>query len=371
MSTIRVISIVPRLHPSTDGVGDYALCLARQLRKDYEIETQFIVGDPDWDGPCIVENFNVSRLETRSPTSLASTIEALQEEISSTIIVHLSGYGYAKWSIYDWLINGLKEWRSKEDKSHIITFFHETYSYSLRPWKHNFWLAPAQKRLAQNFIELSNLCITNCQIHSDELIRISKRIVDIEPIVLPIPSTIGESRINIPLSQRSKQMVVFGQKYSRIRAYTQSTLLMSNSCHLHQLEKVIDIGSPTGLPLSNMLGLPVIELGRLSSDSISQLLSDSVIGWMDYNPLYLGKSSIFAAYCAHGVVPVVNSDNVMATQDKLQSGINYLLVNSKHTSILEKQKQQDFQSLANQAMHWYSNHSLVQHASYFAGVIRK
>ncbi len=40
-----VIAIVPRLPPAIDGVGDYALNLARQLRKDFNIHTHFIVGN--------------------------------------------------------------------------------------------------------------------------------------------------------------------------------------------------------------------------------------------------------------------------------------------------------------------------------------
>jgi hypothetical protein len=40
----KIYQIVPRLHPRIDGVGDYALSLARQLRHDYGIDTHFIIG---------------------------------------------------------------------------------------------------------------------------------------------------------------------------------------------------------------------------------------------------------------------------------------------------------------------------------------
>ncbi len=44
----KVYSIVPRLPPAIDDVGDYALNLARQLRKDFNVPTHFIVGNPTW-----------------------------------------------------------------------------------------------------------------------------------------------------------------------------------------------------------------------------------------------------------------------------------------------------------------------------------
>ena len=43
-----VYSIVPRLPPAIDDVGDYTLNLARQLRKDFIIQTHFIVGNLKW-----------------------------------------------------------------------------------------------------------------------------------------------------------------------------------------------------------------------------------------------------------------------------------------------------------------------------------
>ena len=52
-----VISILPRLPPSIDSVGDYALNLARQLRKDFNIQTYFIVGNPQCHGAEEVEGF--------------------------------------------------------------------------------------------------------------------------------------------------------------------------------------------------------------------------------------------------------------------------------------------------------------------------
>ena len=58
----NVYSIVPRVPPAIDGVGDYALNLARQLRKDFNIQTHFIIGNPIWSGASKIEGFPISHI---------------------------------------------------------------------------------------------------------------------------------------------------------------------------------------------------------------------------------------------------------------------------------------------------------------------
>jgi len=50
-----------RLPPEIDGVGDYALSLARQLRLDFGIEMHFIVCDPTWAGATEIEDFRLTK----------------------------------------------------------------------------------------------------------------------------------------------------------------------------------------------------------------------------------------------------------------------------------------------------------------------
>jgi hypothetical protein len=55
---MNILQIVPRLPPAIDGVGDYALNLARQLRQDFSIHTHFLVCDPNWNGKTELEGFS-------------------------------------------------------------------------------------------------------------------------------------------------------------------------------------------------------------------------------------------------------------------------------------------------------------------------
>jgi hypothetical protein len=71
---IKIIQIVPQLPPSINGLEDYALNLARQLRKDYEIETHFVIGDRTWTGAVEIEGFPVSQISDRSFDALLTLL---------------------------------------------------------------------------------------------------------------------------------------------------------------------------------------------------------------------------------------------------------------------------------------------------------
>jgi len=66
-----VTSIITRLPPAVDGVGDYALNVALRLRKDFDLETHFVVGDPTWTGATKIEGFLIHPVSApkRSPAA--------------------------------------------------------------------------------------------------------------------------------------------------------------------------------------------------------------------------------------------------------------------------------------------------------------
>ena len=100
-----VISIVPRLPKAIDGVGDYALNLARQLRKDFNIQTQFIVGNPEWKGELEIEGFSISQVIDSNSNQLTALLEC---DRTSPVLLHYVGYGYAKRGCPVWLVDGIQ-----------------------------------------------------------------------------------------------------------------------------------------------------------------------------------------------------------------------------------------------------------------------
>jgi hypothetical protein len=139
-----VISIVPRLTPAIDGVGDYALNLARQLRQDFNIQIHFVVGDTKWNGAAEIDGFPVSQVSDRSFDAL---LTLLSNDHSSSILLHYVGYGYAQRGCPVWLVDGLQRWKSLFPKRSLVTMFHEIAA-SGPPWTSAFWLSPLQKSLA-------------------------------------------------------------------------------------------------------------------------------------------------------------------------------------------------------------------------------
>ncbi|OUL30807.1 hypothetical protein BV375_13435 [Nostoc sp. 106C] len=83
-----VISIVPRLPPAINGVGDYALNLACELRTNFNIQTHFIVDNPTWVGAAKIEGFPISEISNRSFDVL---LTLLSGDRTSSILLHYVG----------------------------------------------------------------------------------------------------------------------------------------------------------------------------------------------------------------------------------------------------------------------------------------
>ncbi|MEO1446843.1 MAG: hypothetical protein AAFV46_11550, partial [Cyanobacteria bacterium J06635_11] len=98
-------------------------------------------------------------------------------------------------------------------------------------------------------------------------------------------------------------------------------------------------------------------------ETVRELLLDSVAGLMDYSrfPGDLGKSSVFAAFCAHGVMPICTVYNP-SEPDGVFADQQYVIAGS-HLSDWSAQQRQ---TVATQAREWYSEHSLAINAQRFA-----
>jgi hypothetical protein len=306
ISPKRVISIVPRLPPSIDGVGDYALSTARALKQQFGIETEFIVCDPLWQGDRTLEGFKINALSARNSGELAKLLQDLTKN-PSIVLLHMSGYGYAKWAVCNWLVEGLRQWKYAQPQSQLVTMFHELYNCMGWPWQHNFWVSYPQKRIAENLARLSDRCITTCEKYALELVSLSNsKHQDVQ--FLPVVSTVGEPESVQLLVDRSPQMVVFGLG-GRASAYQKFLPMVEEVCLQLGIQRIVDIGTPTGLDFPRLTKIPIIEMGRLSALDVSKILSESVFGWLSYDVDRLGKSSVYSAYAAHGLVPIINAEN--------------------------------------------------------------
>jgi hypothetical protein len=355
---MKVISIVPRLSPTIDGVGDYALNIARELRQNAGIDTQFLICDPDWNGTTAIEGFSTAKIETRSVGSL---LPLLKQQASTSVLLQFSGYGYSKRSCCFWLIEALEQWKQSTANAQLVTMFHEVYSVFGVPWKSQFWASPIQRSLAARLIKISDRSLTNTDIHATMLNGLSADKHHDFP-TLPVFSNVGEPERILPLSERKKHLVVFGQVENRIKAYEELERRLEPICKQLKIEAVIDIGKPTGLKYRS-IGIPLIERGECSSFDISEALQSSIAGFLNYDPHRLAKSGIFAAYCAHGLLPI-NAHRVASKQDGIISGKHYWTINEGDAPPSDKA----LQTIANNAYLWYKTHNLTAQSQIFAKI---
>jgi hypothetical protein len=361
---MSVISIVPRLYPAIDGVGDYALNLARQLRKNFGIETHFIVCDPSWNGTTTIEKFRISQIVTCSSKTLASLLNDFHMN-PTVVLLHYVGHGYARRGCPFWLVEGLEQWKYNGIYASIVTMFHELYASGGAIWRSNFWLSPLQRNLASRVSRLSDRCLTNSQGSSDKLQKMSLGRHNNVPAI-PVFSNIGEPEQIYPLSERRRRIVVFGQKGTRHRVYLKSRESLNWACQILGIEEIWDIGSPIALDLAKIGQVPIIRVGQLADSEISEIMLNSVGGFFNYYDVdRLAKSGIFAAYCAHRLLPISDQFYPFAV-DGIKFGENYWIpsLQQRFSNSIE-----ELQPIASNAFNWYQQHRLSIQTKIFAELL--
>jgi glycosyltransferase involved in cell wall biosynthesis len=361
--SLKIITIVPRLPPLIDGVGDYALQLAQALRTQHQIETEFIVCDPSWQGAV---PFSVQVLTAAAATEL---FDRLCRSSASIVLFQLSGYGYHKWSLYGWIVDALQRWqRRMGDRVKLVTMFHELYKpMGRRPWRHRFWFGPEQKALIKRLSRASDRVLTNCAAYAIELAQLSGGRHDHIP-VLPVFSNIPVPDRLLRLADRPRRLVVFGLDGTRARVYHQAIDGLNEFCLQFGIESVVDIGAPTGLDLAARLAVPVVEMGYQSPESVSELLQQAIAGWTLYDANLLSKSGIFAAYCAHGLIPIVTSPQaprLIANEEPPP----YLFIKTPQ-QVDGRLSDPALQLLADRANYWYHSHTLDRQAQILSQMLQ-
>lgn len=356
-----IVAIAPRLHPIVDGVGDYALRLAHQLRQDFQITTHFIVGDPKWNGATEIEGFPVHQVPVRSSKNLLAVLNTIHP-FPTTILLHYVGHGYMKRGGSPiWLIQALKTWKANTANAQLVTMFHETYAVGQSLRDSDFWFSWLQKKLLTQIVRLSDRGLTSCQQYAATLSNLSNgRHVQIP--ILPIISNVGESDRPVLLTERQKRLIIFGRPASRIRAYKESWDMIKRICQHLSIEEIWDVGPSTELNFSSIAEIPIIEVGQRSSSDISKILSTSMAGFLNYDVSRLPKSGIFAAYCAYGMLPVAHQHDSVSIEG-INAGTHYWSpTQPKEFDASLK----NLQVIADNAYAWYQAHSLPVQAKIFA-----
>jgi hypothetical protein len=241
--------------------------------------------------------------------------------------------------------------------------FHETHA-SGPPWTSAFWLSSTQKQLTARLAQISDKCLAS-RASSAELIKNLSKGKHRQVLVVPVFSNVGELQLSRPLADRSRKMMVFGTKGRRLRVYQRSREVVEHLCRQLGIDEIFDVGRPIDLNGFDVADVRITALGEVTRETVSNLLADSVVGFLDYPELMLSKSSIFAAYCAHRVLPVIATYGEARGAEGLEAGEHYWLSHFKVDDLTPA----TCQRIADNAADWYQAHSLSKQAEVFASYL--
>ncbi|MGD1089240.1 MAG: hypothetical protein ABR955_11015 [Verrucomicrobiota bacterium] len=383
--------------PAISGVGDYALLLARELRQAHDIHTRFVVCDTHWkpedgnqksvvsgqwsvvSGPSItLDGFPIYHLKERSAEELLRVFSA--PGMPETVLLQYAGYGYEKRGCPLWLLRGLEKWRNQKSEvrsqkvgsefqlsafslqpeRRLVTMFHELYAFG-QPWRSSFWTSPLQKWIVKSLACSSGHCFTNLQINAEALRKLTSR-ADADFTVMPVLSNVGEPERLPAWEEREPKMIIFGNVRRRRTIYSEHKTALEKACLDLGLTEIVDIGPPCEIPQLSVRCRPT---GSLPAQEVSREMFSARAGFFALIIEFLGKSSIFAAYAAHGLVPVTYAMNKNAYDDGLKSREHFVTMDQ-----LSCYDSNQIQQVGANARAWYHSHDACEQAASYARVMQ-
>jgi hypothetical protein len=289
-----------------DGVGDYALNLAKALSANHGLTTTFLVAAKT--SVQSTEGYAVlSGLSGDLVTELAQKYEH--------VILHYVNYGYQSRGVPFSLRKFVQRLR-RQLRGRWVTTFHELYA-SGPPWKSEFWLRPFQVGIARDLIDLSDACIVSNETIERE-IRLHNARKQLH--LVPVMSNFGEPALADFTAVSPKRWAICG-----------GTTLVQRSLLL--FERIHPLIPPDFFPghldviggrdtnstrdiverLAGAIpGLSCRYHPEVTAEEASLLLRQASFGWLDYfgktemSPGMILKSTAFAAFCAHAVIPILS-----------------------------------------------------------------
>jgi len=299
-----LLQIVPRAPGSFDGVGDYALGLAKALAAHHGYETIFAAATP-------------TAVTAREQFPVVPGLDFALDASASYdhLVLHYANYGYQSRGLPLRLREVARQLR-KQLRGRWITTFHELYAFG-PPWKSAFWLHPFQKKIAHDIIDLSDVCVVS----NDAIAQAIHQHDEQKPVrLVPVMSNFGEPAI-VDLTDKvpARWAICGGTKLiSRsLRSFARRHRAIPKQFFPEQIEIV---GGAQSQAVRDSIrrveqaapGISCRYYPEVTASAASDILRRCTFAWIDYFgtdkvwPGMIFKSGSFAACCAHGVVPVLS-----------------------------------------------------------------
>jgi hypothetical protein len=166
---------------------------------------------------------------------------------------------------------------------------------------------------------------------------------------------VGEPRRELHPSTRAATAVVFGLTGVEDRLFGIYRSDLERIVATLGIESIFDVGPRSSSLPRTLAGVPVISKGALPQPVISKLLQQTRFGFIAYPIDVIGKSGVFAAYAAHGVIPVVFSDaDRLISLDGLRPNQHFL----DGFRLSSGTEGWDLASIQGELFDWYASHAL-------------
>lgn len=349
MATFPVVQMIwiltSRFAPQNCGIGEQTQFLLGQLRERQGIEGGVLVASPQWEAE-------------KAPTMPRSQgWTGSPPPGTKVLMLQYSGYGYAKRGAPVGLALQIRRMRRERPEIRLVTMFHELFAYG-PPTSSSFWLSPVQRWVALSLARDSHQVITN---RAGSARWLENRLPAHRGRIhaSPVFSNLGEVPDAPPPSQREAHLVFFGYQ---AELWDAGFTGLRRVIEALKPARITILGRSAEIPAEVFGGIAVTRTGYLGAEEVSTILSTARWGLVAYNPEYLGKSSLLAAFIAHGVVPLL-VDGHLPLSEGLERGVHLLAVNELGTSPPDL----DAISAAGQA--WYLPHNRENTATAFAKLL--
>ncbi len=126
--------------------------------------------------------------------------------------------------------------------------------------------------------------------------------------------------------------------------------------------RVTILGRSAEIPADVFGGASVARTGWLAAQEVSAILRTARWGLVAYNPAFLGKSGLLAAFMAHGVVPLLVEGHLPLSEG-LQRGVHMVAVQDLGSVPT------DVDAISAAGGTWYWPHNLTNTARTFAELL--
>lgn len=353
-----LLQILPFRSRQSDGVGDYARLLATQLRDAHGIDTIFVVVRPDATTAVLDDGFpSICVAQNRTAAIIAALNAATNDRDIAGAMLHMSGYGYSRIGAPLHLARAIAAWKAASGTP-VLGIFHELFIDASGFGRRKLY-QKLQQISVRRFLALSDAALTPASAYRDWLMAQNPPC----PVsAMPVFSTIGEATADV-MTARPSRLAIFCRAEMANDIYGAWHAALGQFCSDAGITHIDDIGSRHQPPPSHIGPAQITSHGRLPAETISALLSNARFGLLAYQHMPLAKSTLFAAYAAHGVIPLCASLTKPAG-DGLVAGVNF--VHMADMDARHPPGKIDAPAAAAAVHAWYAPHALPQQASAIA-----